>query len=46
MKDVIPAIAPIALMILVFLYGYLANPFESDFTNTTRSPIKTPKTNR
>ncbi len=46
MKDVIPAIAPIALMILVFLYGYFANPFESDFTNTNCSPVKTPKTNR
>ena len=46
MKDVIPAIAPIALMILVFLYGYFANPFGSDFTNTTSSHVKTPKTNR
>jgi hypothetical protein len=33
-------------MILVFLYGYFANPFESDFTNTNCSSVKTPKTNR
>jgi len=46
MKDLIPAIVPIALMISVFLYGYLANPFGSDFTNPTHSLAKTPKTNR
>jgi len=45
MREVIPAIVPIVLMISVFLYGYFANPFGSDFTNT-RTLAKTPKTNR
>lgn len=46
MKDLIPAIIPIALMLSALFYGYLANPFGTELTNTTRSVAKTPKTHR